>query len=241
MTTRVGIIETGRPSHQLMSQYGDYPHMFMHLLSGEREMQFTAYSVIDTKMPATAKDQQAWIITGSPAGVYDNLPWIKPLMEFVSEAATQKVPTLGICFGHQLMAQAYGGQVLKSQKGRGIGVHTYEVTAQGQAYFGNNIKTAHLNAAHQDQVTQPPEGATLLLQSDFCNFAGFSYGDYGLSIQPHPEYSVGYERELVKSWQKIDPAPKTVFENAMKSLEGNPSVDATRLVPALSRFLAGAH
>src|SRR6478672_8826869 len=118
---KVAILETGRPPGRLAEQFGDYPTMFEKLLGDGFEIE--SFDVADGQLPTDRHD--AYLITGSPAGVYDPLPWIEPLEEFIRGATGSRL--VGICFGHQIMAEALGGHVEKSDKGWGAGLHRYEI------------------------------------------------------------------------------------------------------------------
>ena len=233
--TRVGIIETGSPLDRRPS-CADFPKMFRDYFGEQPGMEFSTFSVFRGTPLPEPEACEAWLITGSPAGVYEDHDWIPPLAGFVRETVGRSIPMLGICFGHQLMAQALGGKVEKSGKGRGIGVHEYALTAAGEKLFPGARKL-NLIAAHQDQIVAPPPGATLLASSDFCEYAGFRYGDAGLSLQGHPEFTADFERELIEDWQATSPAPAETVATALGTLEAK-RTDAARIMPMLRDFLA---
>jgi len=119
---KVAVLETGRPPGNLAEEFGDYPTMFGQLLGPGFEIE--SFDVQAREFPEPAA-HQVYMITGSPAGVYEDLPWIEPLQQFIREADGAKM--IGICFGHQVMAEALGGHVEKSDKGGGAGLHHYTV------------------------------------------------------------------------------------------------------------------
>jgi GMP synthase-like glutamine amidotransferase len=231
----IGIIETGRPKDEVIAVHGDFPKMFRTYFGETSDAEFITYSVATGMALPGLKACDAWIITGSLAGVYEDHDWIPPLMDFVRAAFAASVPMLGVCFGHQLMAQALGGTVTKSKKGRGIGVHQYTVTEAGRKIIPQ-LNKINLLASHEDQVIQPPPGAAILAHSEFCSYAMLSYGKNALSIQPHPEFTPAGERDIIGSWQQRSPAPTEVFETAVKSLD-TITPDSQQLAPVLWNFL----
>src|SRR5690606_28142769 len=128
---------------------------------------FTTYETFRNGALPKPADFDGLLITGSPAGVYEDHVWIAPLEHLVRETAKAGKPQVGICFGHQLMAKAFGGEVRKSDKGWGVGVHHYDVTADTpwMAPMQGKISCA---VSHQDQVIAPPPGAKVIAGSDFC-------------------------------------------------------------------------
>lgn len=184
---RIGILETGEVNAALVGTHGDYPSMFERLLDGHG-FAFRTWSVVRGEMPASVGDADGWLITGSRHGAYEDHPWIAPLEGFIRKAHAGGVPMVGICFGHQIMAQALGGRVAKSDNGWGIGRHEYSDGTATQAIL----------AFHQDQVARAPDGAEVMLRSDFCPIAGLKYGDWGLSWQAHPEFSAEYCHDLLE-------------------------------------------
>lgn len=199
---RIGIIETGRVPEDLVPRHGDYPPMFAEWL-GQAAPEFTyrAYAALDGEIPASPTECDAWLITGSKYGVYDGLPWIESLKEFLRSARSAGQPIVGICFGHQILADALGGKTVKSEKGWGVGVHDYQVVKR-PVWMDGAPESFAIHAMHQDQVTEIPDDATVLASSPFCEYAMLAYGDPeapdAISIQPHPEFSEAYARELVE-------------------------------------------
>src|SRR5688500_18231481 len=118
----IAILETGKPPKELIPRFGRYPAMIERLIGVDA----TSYDVEAGELPADPGAHDAYLITGSPAGVYDDLPWIKKLETFLG-IAKGRAKLVGICFGHQIMAQAFGGHVEKSDKGWGVGLHNYPV------------------------------------------------------------------------------------------------------------------
>ena len=94
-------------------------------------------------------------MTGSAAGVYDDLPWIAPLKSFLRDV-DGRAKLVGLCFGHQILAAAFGGTVEKSAKGWGIGLHTYDLFER--ADWMDDATRISVPAIHQDQVIVPPFG-----------------------------------------------------------------------------------
>ncbi len=172
---KIGILQTGYGPEPLIPT-GDYPDLFMRLLDGYG-FDFQVYRVVDMEFPASVTDCDAWLITGSKHGVYEDHAFIAPLEQFIRDALAAGVRIAGICFGHQIMAKALGGHVEKFKGGWSVGVTDYDFAG----------KTLRLNAWHQDQVIDPPEGARTLASTPFCAHAALAYGDTGLSVQPHPE------------------------------------------------------
>jgi GMP synthase-like glutamine amidotransferase len=198
----IGILETGTVNAALVPRYGEYPPMFEALLSlADPGLSYRTYAALDCALPASPADCDAWLITGSKDGVYDDLPWIEPLKAFLRAARGAGRPIVGICFGHQILAEALGGRAAKSAKGWGAGVHDYQVVHR-PGWMAGAPDSFAIHAMHQDQVTAIPDDATVLAASPFCEYAMLAYGDPeapdAISIQPHPEFDDGYARALVE-------------------------------------------
>jgi GMP synthase-like glutamine amidotransferase len=193
---RVGILKTGRPPRPAIPQFGTYPDMFMGLL-GADAYDWLIYAADEGEFPAVPEACDAYIVTGSAAGVYDADPWIGQLLDFL-RMAKGRAKLVGVCFGHQAMAQAFGGQVIKSPKGWGIGEHDYRIVSREPWMDG--ASAMRLPASHQDQVVALPPGAEVIAASDFTPFAGLAWRDQpAISMQPHPEFDPAYAAALIEA------------------------------------------
>ncbi|MGS4944166.1 type 1 glutamine amidotransferase [Meridianimarinicoccus sp. RP-17] len=174
----IGILECGPVLPDLAARHGTYGDIFARLLDAPGR-RFTGWAVHEMAFPEGPDAADGWLLSGSRYGAYDPMPFIQPLEDFIRAARDARIPMVGICFGHQIMAQALGGRVEKSAKGWGFGRQTYAIDGLGEVA---------LSAIHQDQVTRAPDGAELIGRNDFCPIAALRYGDWGLSVQPHPEF-----------------------------------------------------
>lgn len=189
----LAILEAGAPPPALLAEFGHYPAMFERLLGTEA----TTYEVRAGELPPDVGRHSAYLITGSSAGVYEDLPWIAPLIAFL-RAARGRAKLVGICFGHQLMAEAFGGRVEKSARGWGVGLHAYPIVRHES--WMDDVPLVSAPASHQDQVVQPPPAAELIASSVFTPYAGFSWRDQpAISFQFHPEMSPAFARALYDS------------------------------------------
>ena len=193
------IIETGEPPTPLKRQLGAYPEMIEQMLGPlAPQLSFSTTPVFRGALTPTLDAFDALIITGSPAGVYEGHDWISPVEDFLRRAISVGKPTIGICFGHQLLAQAFGGKVEKSDNGWGVGAHPYAMSgaADWMAPMQSRINCA---VSHQDQVNEAPEGARILGGSDFCPNGVISYAQGpAISFQQHPEFSHDYAAALMR-------------------------------------------
>ena len=229
---RVTIIETGIVPARSRERHGSFPQMFQRMIgAADASIDFGVVSVVAGEPLPDPRALEAILITGSPAGVYDEFDWIAPLEDFVRKAHASRIPTVGICFGHQLMAQALGGVVRQSEKGWGIGRHIYDIAPGNGVIDGAHIALA---CSHQDQVVEPPRGARTFMSSDFTPHAGLLYaGGAALSVQPHPEFETGYAHVCCD--RRVGLAPDTLVAQAKASLAE--PVDNARLGGAITRFL----
>ena len=186
---KIGILQTGHSPAAMRANHGDTNDYFLRFLSG-RGFDIRTYAVVDDDFPETPTDADGWVITGSRLGVYEDHPWIAPLETFLRAAFAADVPLFGVCFGHQILAQALGGKVEKFKDGWSVGPNTYHSTLFGEQ---------RLMAWHQDQVVERPETATCVGSSDFCENAILKYGNRALSIQPHPEFTEDLFMDLLNT------------------------------------------
>jgi GMP synthase-like glutamine amidotransferase len=156
-------------------------------------------------LPARPDICLAWLITGSPAAAYEPHPWIPPLEDFL-RAARGRAKLVGICFGHQLMAQAFGGRVEKSERGWGAGLQTYRVLEQ--AAWMDDVAAFAIPVSHQDQVADAPPDARVLAANDFSPFGllGYEGGD-AISFQGHPEFEPAYAKAMIEARRDRLPDP----------------------------------
>lgn len=199
---KIGILQTGRTPDEIRADHGDYDDLFKQLLDG-RGFTFETYAALDGMLPASAHDADGWLITGSKFGVYEDHPWIAPLEEFLRNAYAAAVPIIGVCFGHQILAQALGGKVEKFDGGWQVGATQY-ARADGA--------TDTIIAWHQDQVVALPKDATVIGSSPFCTNAMLFYGDTALTVQAHPEFTPAFFQDLLKA--RRDVLPEQVSQNA---------------------------
>ena len=222
---KLAILETGRPPGNLAEQFGSYPMMFQKMLGFGFETE--SFDVQAGELPDSS-DHDAVLITGSPAGVYDPLPWIPGLLDFIRAAKASRM--VGICFGHQAMAEALGGKVEKSDKGWGAGLHRYGVVRREPWLDGETEIAAP--ASHQDQVVVQPPNTEIVIESAFTPFAGLAWTDRpAISFQFHPEFSPAFAKALIERRYDVVPDPDT----AIASLDA-PN-DNLRVASWIRRFL----
>ncbi len=230
---KVGILKTGSPPQAALAAHGDYPAMFRRLL-GEADYEWRTYAVDEGELPARPEECDAYIVTGSSAGVYDPLPWIAPAKDFL-RAAKGKAKLVGICFGHQLMAEAFGGQVIKSPKGWGVGAHDYEVFSAEPWMDGAG--PVRMPASHQDQVVVLPPNAEAIAGNAFAPLGAIAYRDQpAISIQLHPEFEPAYAIDLIET-RRGSRYGEDQADRAIASYSG--SDDRARVAGWIRNFLEG--
>lgn len=197
---RVTILETGRAPGRLSEAYPRYPDMFVSLLSrADRNLAFETVALVDGAAPPDPASCDAVLITGSPVGVYDSTPWMEQLRVFVRQAFEIRTRMIGVCFGHQIIADAMGGIVRKSEKGWGVGRHTYDIIAR-RPWMKDAGSSISLSVSHQDQVIEPPAGAITLARSEHTEHAVLAYEQAPvMSIQGHPEFSDAFVADLYEA------------------------------------------
>jgi GMP synthase-like glutamine amidotransferase len=232
---KITIVETGLVAPEHRARHGSFPQMFERMISAaDASASFATVRLVDGDALPDPAGLDAILITGSPAGVYDDLDWIAPLERFVRAAYEGRTPMVGVCFGHQLIAQALGGTVRKSEKGWGIGRHVYDVVSGHGVIDGETIAIA---CSHQDQVIAPPADATTILHSTFTPHAGILYGNGAtLSVQPHPEFTAAFAGVCCEKAGQYS-APEALVATAKASLKQ--PLDHADLGRAIARFLAG--
>jgi GMP synthase-like glutamine amidotransferase len=224
---KLAILETGYPPANLADEFGDYPAMFQRLLGDGFEVE--TFDVQAGRLPEP-RAHGAYLITGSPAGVYEPFPWIAQLMEFIRSAGHAKM--VGVCFGHQVMAEALGGHVEKSDKGWGAGLHRYTVV-RSEPWIDTGGIIA-IPASHQDQVVVQPPNTEVVAASDFTPFASLAWTDRpAISFQFHPEFSPAFAKALIEKRYDTVPNP----DAAIASLDA-PN-DSARVGGWIRRFLNG--
>jgi GMP synthase-like glutamine amidotransferase len=218
---RLTIIETGRPPEPIARDFPGYPVMLEALLAPYvSDLTVKVVSLVDGESLPAHTHIDAVLITGSPVGVYDNVAWIEPLKAWIRTSAQMVIPQVGICFGHQIMAEAFGGHAAKAPQGWGLGRHAYEVASQ-EDWMGGVASSTSLSLAvsHQDQVLIAPIGARVLAHSDFTPFAALVYDHApALSFQGHPEFCRQFSDALIRS-RRGTRFPEALADAALESLE----------------------
>ena len=218
----IGILQTGETPEVLRGRSGDYPDMFETMLAGYG-FTFRTWRALDNQLPASVHDADGWLITGSRHGAYEDLPFIKPLEAFIRAAYDAHVPMVGVCFGHQIIAQAMGGKVEKYHGGWSVGPQEYDFDG----------KKMIVNAWHQDQVTEKPASATRIASSEFCENAAFLYDNRTFTVQPHPEMTDDYVQALMETRGK-GVVPDALMSQAAARL-GTP-LDSGSLADQMAAF-----
>ena len=215
--TTLGLLETDILYDDLLDDYGSYGQMFARFfdeLNGGLEYRY--YQVQQGELPQHPDECDAYLITGSKAGVYDPLPWMAPLQKWIADFYRRDAKLTGICFGHQIIAHSLGGYADKSARGWGVGVLATQARNFNQQHESTH-GTLRLIHSHQDQVITLPPGAICLTGSDFCPNAAMALGNTVLTFQGHPEFTPEYFRRLIH--RRREAIGKTRYNAALDSLE----------------------
>ncbi|SFQ81704.1 GMP synthase-Glutamine amidotransferase [Halopseudomonas formosensis] len=230
---KIGILQADDVNPVLQPEHGNYPQMFEKALRAVLpDCELPVYRVLDGELPATTTECDAWLITGSKFGVNDGLHWIEALSDFVRTLWAEQRPLVGICFGHQLMARALGGTVVKSDKGWGVGL-SFNQVIERKPWMQPWQEELDLLVSHQDQVVVLPEEAQVLASSDFCPYYLIQYGECFLSVQGHPEFCVDYCRALME--MRRDSLPAARLRAGRASL--NAEADSQLMMQWIASFL----
>jgi GMP synthase-like glutamine amidotransferase len=232
---RIGLLETDILYDDLIKEYGSYGLMFEQYFTqlDNSELEFVYYQIQQGEFPSSMDECDAYVITGSKAGAYEDHDWIGPLSKWIVAADKACAKVLGVCFGHQIIAQALGGRVEQSHKGWGLGVRSL-LTISDSPFAQPLPKYLDLIYSHKDQVIELPKTARNFLRDDFCPYAGFTIGQHIVTFQGHPEFSAEYSERLYT--RRAEDIGEPTFNNGIKSLRQ--STDANFIGRLILDFLS---
>lgn len=237
---KVGILAAGTSPDELADRHGTYADMVCALLQrAGMDAEFSVYEVRNDDFPDTVECCDAWVITGSRHNVDEGMPWIGRLERMVPEILAAGKPLAGICFGHQLIAQALGGRVERFSGGWGLGLQEYALLDSAHLETEGR-RSFRINAIHQYQVVEKPASADVFATSESCRFAGLLYGEQVITLQAHPEFSSDFERELLVL-RKSSAFPDEAASRALAALDQCPvDTDSDQVGQWLAQVLCRA-
>ena len=205
---RIGILQADSVLEQFQPDHGNYPGMIAGILGQAAtelnlETEFRNYDVEHGIYPDAIDECDAYVITGSKKSVYDDEPWIATLKDYTRELHEAEKKLVGLCFGHQLVAEALGGKTLRAEAGWCVGIHQSEIIQSHWLMDGEELDLFTLIVSHKDQVIQLPEGAQLLASAKQCPNSMYCIGDHIFTMQGHPEFTQAYSRDLMEMRQEI--------------------------------------
>ncbi|MGJ8514245.1 hypothetical protein R84981_000118 [Carnimonas sp. R-84981] len=207
---RVGLLQCDDLAAEQLERFGNYPELYGQLLRGvDDTIELETWRVHEGELPDDTLAMDAWLISGSKASVYDDSEWVSGLLGFIRLLWEERRPLLGICFGHQAIAQALGGKVERSVEGWGLGTALNHIERTTD-WMEPPREDVRLVVVHQDQVTELPPVSQVLASTPHCINAIIQYDECFLGIQGHPEFSSELARELVNERQSLlsaDQAP----------------------------------
>lgn len=225
----VGLLECDEVTGRFAPVSGGYREMFAALLP---EARFTYYRAHEGRLPRAPGDCDAWLCTGSRYSAYDPMPWVGALAQFIRDVHESKKPFVGICFGHQMLAQALGGEVAKAEQGWGVGVLPVEIRAH-ESWMQPARPEIRIQHMHQDQVQRLPPGSVVLGRSAHCEVGLFRVGETMLGIEGHPEFTAEFAEALIRARRERIGAERS--EAALRTIR-QPN-DGVLLGRWISRFL----
>lgn len=236
---KIGLLQCDDVMESLQVAHGNYPEMFNELLlTRYPDAQIRVYRCMDGELPQDLNECDAYITSGSKFGVNDGLPWIDALQECIALMWEQGTPLVGVCFGHQLMAKALGGEVTKSPKGWGVGVSFNQVLVR-KNWMKPWQDKLDLVVSHQDQVSLLPPQAEILASSEFCPYYLVQYGQHFMSVQGHPEFCKSYSRDLMDARRGVIAHARLREGQASLSAEVDAPVMSSWIINFMQEALAG--
>ena len=212
----IGILLTDHVVPKLIEKHGDQDEFYEYIFHKvDPSINLKVYDVVIDEYPNDIDECDGYIITGSKLSTYDDVHWIKTLEEYIRTLDASKKNLLGVCFGHQLIAQALGGKVEKAKVGWTLGVQPYDFLSNFP-WVKNHNESVRLIHSHQDQVTELPVKAELIAKNDMVPIAMFRVGDHIMSMQGHPEFSEDYAHDVATLRKEI--LGEKVFNRASRSL-----------------------
>lgn len=197
----LGILQVNHDrSVEVGDAFPDDAHRFRDLFDAQdQRFNYRVYMTIGGEVPKDVDEQDAYLITGSPLSVLDDLSFLPRLYDFICRCDAARKPLLGACFGHQAIAVALGGKV--ERQAWNIGIDKINMT--GLPWMRGAPKTVNLYQFHHDAVTQLPEGCTSYAVSEQCAVAGFTKGDHIFTTQAHPEFTDPFMRCVLDATKPI--------------------------------------
>jgi len=217
MEMNLGLLLCDHVPDGLTTHFKDYPEMYESAFSVfGKKITWSVFDVCKGELPSNLEALEGYVVTGSRFSVNDNSVWISDLKSLIEVLSAKKIPMVGICFGHQLIAKSLGGVVDFSKTGWGVGCKNFHIVEK-RIWMADSGVNLIVPAFHQEQIVRLPPGAINLASTDYCENFLVEFNEHTLGIQGHPEF----EREYISALlgERVAILPDNVRLNAEASLE----------------------